>query len=498
LALRGNEDLVLKTSQTLIINMDTVMEMTPEELYSQKSLGPILASILGVSDKNVKVVNIGQSSTRRRRSIGSNAAMLTFEVGSMASMGGLKARSMGLNDDIDIDALNNLQRKIIEAKTVCTIKSEMKTKLNMEVVRISVNGVDQEQQVVHDDMRSEDVFNPFDGMSSKTVSMPTDLSIFREPELKLKIGEKFATQPWIQVLDENGARVVVNGLSISAKLVAADSQVQEISAKQFRKNAKKNRSEQETENSVQGVVLTGRTTINVDQDGLAKFTDLGISGAFSGSGSVALEFFLDGSGMQICGMGTSSMIKRSSAIDIKDETSNAVHCTKGMARASDFLRKKKKGGGGGEFVSCANLGLSGLKTIIQDLLVGNFIRLRTNGVVSSIRKEQIGSLSLANNELTDSDELRELLSHLPALSNINLSNNNFTEFPADLFNANRALANFDLKGNPTTTLQPGFFANMKISKKSKFIMPCSLETIPVDVLLDKKIVKSFLKAAKFC
>lgn len=91
--------------------MDTVMEMTPEELYSQKSLGPILASILGVSDKNVKVVNIGQSSTRRRRSTGSNAAMLTFEVGSMAAMGGLSARSMGLNDDIDIDALNNLQRK---------------------------------------------------------------------------------------------------------------------------------------------------------------------------------------------------------------------------------------------------------------------------------------------------------------------------------------------------------------------------------------------------
>merc|ERR1712176_137004 len=473
--------------------------MTPEELYSQKSLGPILASILGVSDKNVKVVNIGESSKRRRRSIGSNAAMLTFEVGSMASVGGLSARSMGLNDDIDIDALNNLQRKIIEAKTVCTIKSEMKAKLNMEVVRISVNGVDQEKQVVHDDMRSEEgVFNPFDGMSSKTISMPTDLSIFREPELKLKIGEKFATQPWIQVLDENGARVVVNGLSISVKLVAADSQVQEISAKQFRKNAKKNRSEQDTNNSVHGVVLTGQTTVQVDQDGLAKFTDLGISGAFSGSGSVALEFFLDGSGMQICGMGTLSMIKRSNAIDIKDETSSAVHCTKGMARASDFLRKKKKGGSGGEFVSCANLGLSGLKSIIQDLLVGNFIRLRTNGAVSSIRKEQIGSLSLANNELADSDELRELLSHLPALTNINLSNNQFTEFPADLFAANRALANFDLKGNPTTTLPPGFFANMKISKKSKFMMPCSLETIPVDVLLEKKTVKSFLKAAKFC
>ena len=111
----------------------------------------------------------------------------------------------------------------------------MKEKLNLEVVQISVNGVDQEEHVVHDDMRSEDVFNPFDGMSSKTVSMPTDLSIFRQPELELKIGETFATQPWLQVLDENGARVVVNGLSISVKLVSADSQVQEISRKQFRK-----------------------------------------------------------------------------------------------------------------------------------------------------------------------------------------------------------------------------------------------------------------------
>ena len=56
------------------------------------------------------------------------------------------------------------------------------------------------------------------------------------------------------------------------------------------------------------------------------------------------------------------MIKRSSAIDIKDETSNAVHCTKGMARASDFLRKKKKGGGGGNFI---------LKKSIQ-LVIGSF------------------------------------------------------------------------------------------------------------------------------
>ena len=52
---RNNEPLDLKTSQTLIINMDTVMEMTAEELYSQKKLGPILASILNISSSNVKV-----------------------------------------------------------------------------------------------------------------------------------------------------------------------------------------------------------------------------------------------------------------------------------------------------------------------------------------------------------------------------------------------------------------------------------------------------------
>ena len=109
------------------------MEMTPEELYSQKSLGPILASILGVSDKNVRVVNIGESSTRRRRrSAGSNAAMLTFEVGSMASIGGLKARSMGLNDDIDIDALNNLQRK---ASHQTFLKALLDLQLELRVIK---------------------------------------------------------------------------------------------------------------------------------------------------------------------------------------------------------------------------------------------------------------------------------------------------------------------------------------------------------------------------
>lgn len=58
LVVRGNEPLDLKTSQTIIVNMETVMEMTPDELYSQKQLGPILASILGISDSFVKVVSI--------------------------------------------------------------------------------------------------------------------------------------------------------------------------------------------------------------------------------------------------------------------------------------------------------------------------------------------------------------------------------------------------------------------------------------------------------
>ena len=47
--------------------MDTVMEMTPEELYSQKKLGPILASILNISSSFVKVVNIKQDDAARKR-----------------------------------------------------------------------------------------------------------------------------------------------------------------------------------------------------------------------------------------------------------------------------------------------------------------------------------------------------------------------------------------------------------------------------------------------
>jgi hypothetical protein len=108
---------------------------------------------------------------------------------------------------------------------------------------------------------------------------------------------------------------------------------------------------------------------------------------------------------------------------------------------------------------------------------------------SPILSFNCGSLKIAK-----SVGIETVLDDIPS----NGLNNQFTELPADLFAANRALANFDLKGNPTTTLPSGFFKNMKISKKSKFMMPCSLETIPVDVLLDKKIVKSFLKAAKFC
>ena len=89
--------------------MDTVMEMTPEELYTQKKLGPILAQILNISSSNVKVVSIKEdNSNRKRRSInGQHHAELMFEVGSLAEMGELGARSGTLEKEerIGIDEL---------------------------------------------------------------------------------------------------------------------------------------------------------------------------------------------------------------------------------------------------------------------------------------------------------------------------------------------------------------------------------------------------------
>jgi hypothetical protein len=145
LVVRGDAPLDLKTSQTIIVNMDTIMEMTPEELYSQKQLGPILADILNVDKSFVKVVNIDSlnANRRSRRELGQNSAQLMFEVGSMISgNNGPVARAGGSkNKNMDIDELLAVQNKVLQSRTVCTIKEQMKTKLDITVIGITVNGV---------------------------------------------------------------------------------------------------------------------------------------------------------------------------------------------------------------------------------------------------------------------------------------------------------------------------------------------------------------------
>ena len=48
-----------------------------------------------------------------------------------------------------------------------------------------------------------------------------------------------------------------------------------------------------------GVSLVGTTTVQIGEDGFAKFFDLGIEGSSSGK-QLALEFYLDGEGLEIC------------------------------------------------------------------------------------------------------------------------------------------------------------------------------------------------------
>merc|ERR1711972_805860 len=104
----------------------------------------ILAEILGISDSFVKVVNIDDNTeSGRRKRDASNSANLMFEVGSLAG-NAPTARAAGPKSEMELGELLAIQNKVLEAKTVCTIKSEMKAKLDIDVIGITVNGVDDE------------------------------------------------------------------------------------------------------------------------------------------------------------------------------------------------------------------------------------------------------------------------------------------------------------------------------------------------------------------
>jgi len=57
------------------------------------------------------------------------------------------------------------------------------------------------------------------------VTVPSKLNIFRQPSLDIKEGEQFSTQPWTELLDENGARVTSSEFSVSVRLVLSESEV---------------------------------------------------------------------------------------------------------------------------------------------------------------------------------------------------------------------------------------------------------------------------------
>ena len=79
-------------------------------------------------------------------------------------------------------------------------------------------------------MDFEDDNFPFGGDSGRVVTVPAKLNIFRQPSLKIKSGETFASQPWIELLDENGGRVISSEFSVSVRLVDFESEVEVVRA----------------------------------------------------------------------------------------------------------------------------------------------------------------------------------------------------------------------------------------------------------------------------
>ena len=498
LVVRDNEHLDLKTSQTLIINMETVMEITPEELYTKKRLGPILASILNISSDHVKVVNIKSSNGRRRRSDGSFQAELMFEVGNAGALD-LGARSGSIVDDnLGLDELLAVQNKMFQSRTVCEIKSEMKKELNIDVVQVSVDGV--ESDGTPSENRAEFMgfggddssFNPFQNNATsngRVVAAPSSLNIFQQPSLEIKEGEKFAVQPWIELLDENGARVYSSEFTVSVRLVVADD---EVSISDLNKN---NAWRGENDEPLEGIRLTGQLSKRVNKDGFAQFTDLGVTGTSTGV-QLALEFYLEGA--EVCGGGTLSMEKRSKGMKIEGAVDNNVVYCKSVSSSFGRKKKKKKGSSGGSSIDCSGLNLVRLDDIITDLRIGGFIRVKIDGQTQNIGKEKITTINLSNNELSDGDNLKDFLSYLPAVTSITLDNNNFTQLPLSLTKNN--LLYFSLKGNENlVSLDPGAIGLSQLEKKTVIEFPCSMEYIPLDLLVgSKSAVQGFLKSAKFC
>lgn len=350
---------------------------------------------------------------------------------------------------------------------------------------------------------SDDDFNPFNsfGTSNQTmpghgkiVASPSSLNIFQEPSLDVKEGERFAIQPWIELLDENGARVYSSEFTISVRLVIASD---EVSISDLNKHNGKNSWRAENDEPLEGIRLTGQLSQRINQDGFAQFTDLGVQGTTTGV-QLALEFYLEGA--EVCGGGTLNMEKRSKGMKIESATdNNVIYC---RSASSAFGRKKKKnkgGSGGSSSVDCSGLDLVTLDDIITDLRIGGFIRVKLgDGKTQNIAKDQIITINLSNNKLSDGDNLKDFLSYLPSVTSITLDNNNFTKLPLSLTTNN--LMYFSLKGNENlVSLDPGAIGLNQLEKKTVIEFPCSMEYIPLDLLVgSKSAVQGFLKAAKFC
>lgn len=201
------------------------------------------------------------------------------------------------------------------------------------------------------------------------------------------------------------------------------------------------------------------------------------------------------------------MQSRSSTIEIESSgEETGIYCKQGVARSSQLggRGKKKKGpkgsSGGSAHVSCADLQLSTLGSLITDLKIGGFIRIKSAaGAVSNIPSASIISLTLANNELSDGEELAHFLSFLPNLTKLTLSNNKFDDLPSNTLHGNPKLVSINLSENLMSSFPEQFFDKQKISKKSDLKFSCTMKYVPIDILINNpKTAKSFISAAEFC
>merc|ERR1739838_709620 len=156
--------------------------------------------------------------------------------------------------------------------------------------------------------------------------------------------------------------------------------------------------------------------------------------------------------------------------------------------------KKKKGGSSGVELNCSNLNLETLSSLpISD---GKIEVENAAGAKEMIALNTITTLNLADNQLSNGDELKVFVSSLTAMNKLSIKNNSYSNLSGDLF-ASHSLLGLNLEQNPLVTLPKGLLKNFSFNKKAgSFLnLPCEMKSVPVSMI---KMLKNLQKYATFC